>query len=186
MSLQWTLVAGFLYAELALLLPYISDRFWSTILRFSFIRKLERHFIYYFYCLVGILVLCFLDSIREMHKYSSREGDAKEHGMRTLQLEMQQQMRMFRAQRNFYIVGFALFLLLVIKRFLELMVVNDTLEVEKTAVLKQGENASKSADTEFCSYSKSEEVKNLKEKIDKAKNETKSAKITVETLKIKS
>ena len=51
-----------------------------------------------------------------------------QHGMRTLQLEMQQQMRMFRAQRNFYIVGFALFLSLVIKRLLELILINYALE----------------------------------------------------------
>ena len=49
--------------------------------------------------------------------------------MRTLQLEMQQQMRMFRAQRNFYIVGFALFLSLVIKRLLELILINYSLDV---------------------------------------------------------
>ena len=82
MSLQWTLVAAFLYAELALvvllLLPFISDRFWSMILRISFIRKLERQFIYYFYVVVSMLILCFLDSIREMQKYSSRENIAKE------------------------------------------------------------------------------------------------------------
>ena len=116
MSLQWTLVAGFLYAEIALLvlilLPFISDRFWNTILRISFIKKLERQFSYYFYCVVTIL--------GKLLKYSSIEDIAKEaivqklrskkilifqHGMRTLQLEMQQQTRIFRAQRSFYIVG---------------------------------------------------------------------------------
>ena len=88
MSLQWTLVAGFLYAELALLvlilLPFISDSFWNTILRISFIKKLERQFIYYFYCVVTILILCFLDSIREMTKYSSREDVAKEVSVQKL------------------------------------------------------------------------------------------------------
>eukprot|EP00092_Neocalanus_flemingeri_P011624 GFUD01012525.1.p1 GENE.GFUD01012525.1~~GFUD01012525.1.p1 ORF type:complete len:247 (+),score=42.30 GFUD01012525.1:97-741(+) len=186
MSLQWTLVAGFLYAELALLvlllLPYISDRVWSSILRISFIRKLERQFVYYFYCLISILILCFLDSIREMTKYSSREDVAKEQGMRTLQLEMQQQMRMFRAQRNFYIVGFALFLSLVIKRLLELIMFNNSLEVENTAVLQQAENASKVADSTFCSYSKSEELKKLTERIENARNETKAANLSVESM----
>ena len=42
---------------------------------------------------------------------------------------MQQQMRLFRAQRNFYIVGFTLFLCLVIKRLLELIIANDNIEV---------------------------------------------------------
>ena len=46
-----------------------------------------------------------------------------------MQLQMQQQMRLFRAQRNFYIVGFTLFLCLVIKRLLELIIANDNVEV---------------------------------------------------------
>eukprot|EP00091_Calanus_sinicus_P014575 TRINITY_DN32188_c0_g1_i1.p1 TRINITY_DN32188_c0_g1~~TRINITY_DN32188_c0_g1_i1.p1 ORF type:complete len:154 (+),score=48.36 TRINITY_DN32188_c0_g1_i1:140-601(+) len=104
----------------------------------------------------------------------------------TLQLEMQQQMRMFRAQRNFYIVGFALFLSLVIKRLLELILINYSLEVEKEAVVKQAENASKSADSTFCAYSKSEEIKKLKEKIENARNETKAANLTVEEIKAQS
>ena len=45
---------------------------------------------------------------------------------------MQHQMRLFRAQRNFYIVGFTLFLCLVIRRLLGLISSNDTLQVEKT------------------------------------------------------
>jgi len=182
-------VAGFLYAELALLIliliPHISNKFWNTILKINFLRKLERQFIYYFYCLVGILVLCFLDSMREMAKYSSREDFAKEHGMRTLQMQMQQQMKMFRAQRNFYIVGFALFLALVIKRSLELILANYSLEVEKSAVITQAKNASNAADEEFCSFSKSEEIKRLKEKIENARNETKASNMKVDEMKLK-
>ena len=62
----------------SILLPFISNKFWNAILRIRFIRKLEKQFIYYFYCVVSILILCFLDSIREMTKYSSREDVAKE------------------------------------------------------------------------------------------------------------
>jgi len=63
---------------------------------------------------------------------------------------------------------------------------NYALEVEKVAVIKQAENASKSADSDFCSYSKSEEIKKLKEKIENAKNEAKSANITKEEMKMQS
>ena len=42
MSLQWSLVAGLLYSELGLtillMVPYISNRFWSTAVRISFLR----------------------------------------------------------------------------------------------------------------------------------------------------
>ena len=53
-----------------------------------------------------------------------------------MQLQMQQQMRLFRAQRNFYIVGFTLFLCLVIKRLLELIIANDNIEVTFAKMLK--------------------------------------------------
>ena len=59
-------------------------------------------------------------------------------------------------------------------------------QVEKTAVLEQGENATRLADSNFCSYSKSEEIKNLKENIENAKNETKAANIALESLKNRS
>ena len=54
-----------------------------------------------------------------------------QHGEGSLQLQMQQQMRLFRAQRNFYIVGFTLFLCLVIKKLLELIIANDNIEVSR-------------------------------------------------------
>ena len=149
MSLQWTLVAGLLYSELALtillLIPWISNRFWNRALHWSFLRyitnlqieglylylsrSLEETAIYYFYVAVAILMLAFLDSIREMQKFAARDQMMKESGMKSLQMEMQQQMKLFRSQRNFYIVGFSLFLCLVIKRLLELVVSNDSLQV---------------------------------------------------------
>ena len=103
---------------------------------------------YYFYVVVAVLLLAFLDSIREMHKYATRDHNVKEmifhanaldklkilffmkSGMKTLELEMMQQMKLFRSQRNFYIVGFTLFLSLVIKRLLQLVVSNDDLQVK--------------------------------------------------------
>ena len=50
-------------------------------------------------------------------------------GMRTLDVQMQHQMRLFRAQRNFYIVGFTLFLCLVIRRLLGLILSNAQTQV---------------------------------------------------------
>ena len=58
--------------------------------------------------------------------------NSSQHGAGTLTLQMQHQMRLFRAQRNFYIVGFTLFLCLVIRRLLGLISSNDTLQVQKT------------------------------------------------------
>ncbi len=52
-------------------------------------------------------------------------------------------MRLFRAQRNFYISGFALFLCLVIKRMVALISSAATLEAEKEAAVKQAKSASR-------------------------------------------
>ncbi len=64
MSLQWTLIAGFLYAEIAvvllLLLPFLSNRAWNRLFRSRFLKGLESQLVYYFYVLVAILILFFL------------------------------------------------------------------------------------------------------------------------------
>ncbi len=52
-------------------------------------------------------------------------------------------MRLFRAQRNFYISGFALFLCLVIRRLVALISTGATLEAEKEAAMKQATSASR-------------------------------------------
>ena len=110
MSIHWTVIAGFLYAEigviLLLLVPFISTRMWNKVFKSRFLKGLENQLIYYFYVLVAILILFFLDAIREMQKYSSEELQQKAAGgMSHLDAQMQMHMRLFRAQRNFYIAG---------------------------------------------------------------------------------
>ena len=50
-------------------------------------------------------------------------------GTRTLDFQIQQQMKLFRSQRNFYIVGFTLFLCLVIRKLLGLILLNAEIQV---------------------------------------------------------
>ena len=77
---------------------------WNKVFKSRFLKGLENQLIYYFYVLVAILILFFLDAIREMQKYSSEELQQKAAGgMSHLDSQMQMQMRLFRAQRNFYI-----------------------------------------------------------------------------------
>ena len=61
----------------------------------------------------------FTDAIREMRKYSGELADQGrgEHGHH-LDAEMQAHMRLFRAQRNFYISGFSLFLWVLVPTLL--------------------------------------------------------------------
>jgi len=152
MSLHWTLIAGFLYGEIAvlfiLLIPFISNKTWRELFKSRFLKGIESQFIYYFYILVAILILFFLDAIREMNKYGDEQHDSQQsHGDRHLDAQMQMHMRLFRAQRNFYISGFALMLTLVIKRMVSLITENATLDIEKEAAMKQAQSASRAAET---------------------------------------
>lgn len=54
-------------------------------------------------------------------------------------------MRLFRAQRNFYIAGFALFLFLVLRRMVTLVCVQARNEASAEAMKKQAENATETA-----------------------------------------
>jgi len=173
MSIHWTLIAGFLYAEigtiLLLLVPFISTKMWNKVFKSRFLRGLESQLIYYFYVLVAILILFFLDAIREMQKYSAEETQQKTVGMSHLDTQMQMHMRLFRAQRNFYIAGFALFLCLVIKRLVGLISANAGLQDAKP----DGIDASG-------------DVADMKAELEKAKKEAEAAKKDMNSMKSQS
>jgi len=144
MSVQWTLVAVFLYAEIALvillLVPFISSKTWQKFFKSRFLRSIESQANLYFMVFIVILVLLFIDSIREMTKYGDEKIHDVDHGH--LDAELQHSMKLFRAQRNFYIAGFALFLCLVIRRLIVLIGSQATLEAQAEASLKQAKGAS--------------------------------------------
>jgi B-cell receptor-associated protein 31 len=145
MSLQWSLVAGFLYSEIVvliiILLPIISPQRWNKIFRSKILHSLGAQTALYWYGLFGLLLLLFLDAIREMRKYSSEEYDLLENP----KAEMQAHMKLFRAQRNFYISGFALLLSTVIRRITTLLSIQATLMAQNEAALKQAASASQAA-----------------------------------------
>jgi len=62
--------------------------------------------------------MIYLDSIRELRKYSGVEVK----DLSTPQAEAHAHMKQFRSQRNFYIAGFALFLWLYVKRIFSLSI----------------------------------------------------------------
>lgn len=145
MSLQWGLVAGFLYVEIAvliiLLLPGISPSRWQKIFKSRILHSLGAQTALYYYGLIGLLCLLFLDAIREMRKYSNEEFDLNVNP----KAEMQAHMKLFRAQRNFYISGFALLLSLIIRRISTLLSNQGSLEAQHEAALKQATSASDAA-----------------------------------------
>merc|ERR1711953_630441 len=193
-SIHWTLIAGFLYAEigviLLLLVPFISTSTWNKVFKSRFLKGLESQLIYYFYVLVAILILFFLDAIREMQKYSAEETQQKTVGMSHLDTQMQMHMRLFRAQRNFYIAGFALFLCLVIKRLVGLISANAGLQAEKDAAMKQAQSASRAAEALMSSGGSVDanpaDIKELKEALAKAEKEAEVAKKDMTSMKTQS
>lgn len=147
MSLQWTIIATFLYVEigvvLLLVLPIASPQRWNKIFKSRFLRAVENQASIYFVVLLAVLVLFFLDAIREMRKYSSPETTEASHTH--LDAEMQVNMRLFRAQRNFYISGFALFLSLVIRRLVTLISQQASLLAQSEAAMRQAQSATTTA-----------------------------------------
>jgi len=145
MSLQWGLVAGFLYVEIAvlliLLLPGISPQRWLKIFRSRILHSLGVQTQLYFYGLFGLLCLLFIDAIREMRKYSTEEYDLNVNP----KAEMQAHMKLFRAQRNFYISGFALLLSLIIRRIATLLSQQGSLIAQNEASMRQAKSASDTA-----------------------------------------
>lgn len=145
MSVQWMLAAGFLYAEIALVLilifPVFSPTRYNNFFKSNFMKALSNQAQWYFGFILLILALFFVDAIREMHKYSHVE-----HSDHTaLNTEMQHNMRLFRAQRNFYISGFAMFLSLVIRQLVKLISKQAVLLAENEAILKQAKSATTTA-----------------------------------------
>lgn len=93
--------------------------------------------------MIIILIVLFLDAVREVRKYSGKEvgTDAKLQPTMFDHLHM----KLFRAQRNLYISGFAVFLWLVMKRVITL--INQLASVAGTtaALQVQADNANQAA-----------------------------------------
>nr|QBH73436.1 bcr-associated protein [Orthoderella ornata] len=175
MSLQWTLIATFLYVEIAvvllLVLPVASPQRWQKIFKSRFLNALSRQAQVYFVVLLAVLVLFFLDAIREMKKYSSPEQS--DHAHTHLDAEMQVNMRLFRAQRNFYISGFALFLSLVIRRLVTLISQQATLLAQSEAAMRQAKSATTTAQSLLAQNQTSAAQNDTNEAHDKEVNELK-------------
>ncbi|XP_028441184.1 B-cell receptor-associated protein 29 isoform X1 [Perca flavescens] len=123
MTLQWTAVAFFLYAEivvnLILCIPFISARRWRSVFSWRIWNWLSPYWNKCFVTMIMVLIVLFLDAVREVQKYSGPEPmhDAKVNP----NLYDNVHMKLFRAQRNLYISGFSLFLWLIMRRIVTLL-----------------------------------------------------------------
>jgi len=141
MSFQWTFLATFLYCELVvvviLLLPFISPVAWQRLFKSRLAKAFTAGAKYYFNFIICVFTLLFLDSIRELRKYS----DVEVKDLSLPQAETHAHMKQFRSQRNFYIAGFALFLWFVIKRLIHILSQCAREMADSTAARKQAEGA---------------------------------------------
>uniref|UniRef100_A0A8C9DMT0 B-cell receptor-associated protein n=1 Tax=Prolemur simus TaxID=1328070 RepID=A0A8C9DMT0_PROSS len=148
MTLQWVAVATFLYAEIGLIiifcLPFIPPQRWQKIFSFTVWGKIATFWNKAFLTIIILLIVLFLDAVREVRKYSATHAlekstttkpDAYEHT----------QMKLFRSQRNLYISGFSLFFWLVLRR-LVILITQLAKELSNKGVLKvQADNTNKAA-----------------------------------------
>lgn len=146
-GLIWTSIAGFMYFEIfvsvLLLIPFISPSRWQKIFRSNLITKLQSYAHIYFNVFILILSLVFFESIREMRKYNEAldEVDLKNNR----ETELSAQVKLFRAQRNFYISGFALFMWFILKRLITQTSRQALLEAECEASQRQAKQANAAA-----------------------------------------
>ncbi|OQV24244.1 putative B-cell receptor-associated protein 31 [Hypsibius exemplaris] len=148
MSLQWTAIAAILYAELAftilMLMPFISPTTWHRFFQSRLVLLIKKYK-YIQHIMVGVMGLLLLDAIRDVSRYTKSFVDLSEVGAAAPTAEVQFHMKLFRAQRNFYIAGFALFLFYIIKSLAGKLSYEAQLIISNSAVIKQAESASKMA-----------------------------------------
>ncbi|KAJ3583198.1 hypothetical protein NHX12_034200 [Muraenolepis orangiensis] len=146
MSLQWTAVATFLYMEvffvLLLCIPFVSPKRWSKIFKSRLVQTVALYGNTSFMVAIGILVFLLIDAFREVRKYSVPDKvDLANNPVAVEHIHM----KLFRAQRNEYIAGFALLLCLILRRLATLLSQQATLMASNEAFKKQAEGASNAA-----------------------------------------
>lgn len=146
MSLQWTAVATFLYAEVFLVLllciPFISPKRWNNVFKSRVVQAIALYGNTTFMVAIAILVFLLIDAFREVRKYSVTEKvDLANHPTAIEHIHM----KLFRAQRNEYIAGFALLLCLLLRRLATLLSQQASLMASNEAFKKQAEGASNAA-----------------------------------------
>ncbi|KAL3308188.1 B-cell receptor-associated protein 29 [Cichlidogyrus casuarinus] len=191
MSFHWTLTAAFLYALMGIIgvimLPIVPPSLWNKLFKSNLIRSFTVHSYFLFNMFMGLLVVVFLDSIRDTYNRSEAYKTLKDHpdNLRP-ETEALLQMRMFRAQRNFHISGFALFSWFVFKMLLNLISQNAQLKASQEASLKQAKSATEVAQKLLKGdddSSSKKEIDTLEKKLQSTQQELDRAKKDVETMK---
>lgn len=147
MTLQWTLIASILYAEILivtmLLIPAIKSTWWNRLFRSRLASGLKGYLYFAHISVIGFAFL-FLDAFRDVHRYSKQFQDFEVHPGTPL-ADVQIHMKLFRAQRNLHIAGLAIVLWFVIHRLVQKIANEARLQADVTCLTKQCEGMSKIA-----------------------------------------
>ncbi|KAE9555675.1 hypothetical protein FO519_001146 [Halicephalobus sp. NKZ332] len=185
MTFQWSVVAAILYGEifitLILLLPWIRPGLWRRVFNSNIIQSITRFTSVAQYSTIVVLLLLFVDAVREVRKYAN--VDIAFEVPQPAGTDAVLHMRLFRAQRNLYISGFALLLFLVINRIVSLLLRSAYLSASHEAALRQAENANKTAQRLMESEGTDGALGELKEQNEKMKKELAQAEKDRDTMK---
>eukprot|EP00066_Takifugu_rubripes_P030889 XP_011620155.1 PREDICTED: B-cell receptor-associated protein 31 [Takifugu rubripes] len=176
MSLQWMAVATFLYVEvffvLLLCIPFISPKRWNKIFKSRIIQTVALYGNTSFMVVIAILIFLLIDAFREVRKYSVTEKVDLTNNPTAIE---HIHMKLFRAQRNQYIAGFALLLCLS-----SLSVLSQKLQ---EAGVELPEAGKKGAGPQEENKALKEEVKTLKEALDTTKKALQKSDSDVQAMK---
>lgn len=147
MSLQWLSAAAFLYAEIGLgvllSVEFISNSRWQSIFTSRMLALIKQYGNFLFNAFVLLMLILFAESIHSTYRFSNVKFNVDLRN--NPQAEVQAHMKLFRAQRNLYITGFSLFMLIILRRLVILISKQATLEASHSAALKQAQGASEVA-----------------------------------------
>jgi len=126
LSLQWTILSFILALEIlfaiALLLPFINARVWHQFFNSKMVQELVhwRYFKPSLHVATGVLVLFLCDSLRLIFHHGQNE-DVQTNVMATADKDALTNMRMYKAERNFFIVAFNIFFGVLLRRLISLV-----------------------------------------------------------------
>lgn len=125
MTLLWFCVALILYIEVILLIllsiPSIPSSVWKIIFQNSYVETIHGYWQTYSSIVAVFLIILLADSVREMIKYDAAHESMDDMPMGWAQNDALVNSRLFRAQRNFYLVSGNLFMYFVIRRMVALI-----------------------------------------------------------------
>ncbi|KAI6651631.1 hypothetical protein LOD99_4882 [Oopsacas minuta] len=164
MSIQWTLTAGFLYCEviivIILTLPILSARTWYWIFKMRVFYLFDSWRNFTFGSLFVYLSIMCVDSVLSMFRAMDEKGSSVSTVPGS---EAMINSKLFRAQRNLYISGFAILLALVIRHYILLLSTQAQLQKNLSTLQKQAQNAARFQAQQQQAPDNTEEVDRLKD-----------------------